>query len=390
MAYRKTNFVPNREINKTGAANYEDVYTIIRDNVDQEFEFYEIEPAVVKEIFIEPGSLPIVDKLPDYSVYGSIRARYLESQNRDDIIEEYIKPLSSHMVVYPIIGEVVNVARYGDQLFYYTPINFHNKVNMNRVAGASRDTEGPKPGITKKNRQFASMKGDININGRFGHGVKFTSNEDYRYPVIQITNGQYNDIRKDKNLYFPHVQNINDDGSTMLFSSGELTDKNKIIIPAAKSSWWPTKWKTSILGNLIVLNSDSLVFNAKGRKGDLHLFATRTIGMGANHSITLEVGKAGVINLGESDSTNPILKGVQTKDLFEKIFFTLLNFSNALKSLPEQPEINSAAEAMYDSIVDIEKRVLPKVFSKTVYIIEEKRNDFVESVGQQPLARVTY
>ena len=124
MAYRKTNFVPNREINKTGAANYEDVYTIIRDNVDQEFEFYEIEPAVVKEIFIEPGSLPIVDKLPDYSVYGSIRARYLESQNRDDIIEEYIKPLSSHMVVYPIIGEVVNVARYGDQLFYYTPINF--------------------------------------------------------------------------------------------------------------------------------------------------------------------------------------------------------------------------------------------------------------------------
>ena len=52
--------------------------------------------------------------------------------------------------------------------------------------------------------------------------------------------------------------------------------------------------------------------------------------------------------------------------------------------------LNSAAEAMYDSIVDIEKRVLPKVFSKTVYIIEEKRNDFVESVGQQPLARVTY
>ena len=375
MSYRKSSFVYNREVTKTGVASYEDVYSIIRDNVDNEVEFYEIEPAIVTKVYLEPKDLPYSNGISDYSKYGTIKARFLYSQSGDDEISEYIKPLSSHMVVYPLVGEIVNIASHGGQMFYYSPLNLRNNVNMNRSKGVLPDGS-VKLNITKYNRMLASKKGDININGRFGQGIKFGSNidgnGDYRFPTVKITNGQNNDRRKINNDFFPHIQNINLDGSTILISSGALTNENDILIPAADSSWWPVKWKTSITGNIIMLNSDSLVFNAKGESGDIHLSANRNIALSSNYSITLEAGETGVINLGEADATNPILKGKETQDLLEKVFVALSEFSNTLKNVKGTAEINDAAELMYDKIKTIEETALPKVFSKTVYVVDEK------------------
>ena len=372
MAYRKSSHIYNREVDKTGLTTYDDVYGILQDNIDQISEFYEIEPAVVTEVFLEPKDLPLTNKkIPNYFYYGAIKARFIYSQNKEDEITDYIKPLSPHMVVYPVVGEIVNVATHGGQLYYYTPLNLRNNVNMNRAAGAKIDGV-VKPGITKYNRTFASKKGDININGRFGQGIKFSSNEDYRFPTVKITNGQYNDARKFNDEYFPHVQNINLDGSSILISSGELNNVNDILIPAAKSSWWPVKWKTSIKGNVIMLNSDSLVFNAKGKDGDVHLIANRTISLSSNYSVTLEAGKNGVINLGEADATNPILKGKETKELFEKLFGVLTDFTNTLKDVSGFEEVNDAALVMFDKIKIMESENLDDIFSKTVYITDEK------------------
>ena len=371
MAYRKSSFVHNREVTKTGVANYEDVYSIIRDNVDNEVEFYEIEPAIVTEVYLEPKDLPFLNGVTDYSKYGTIKARFLYSQSDDDEISEFIKPLSPHVVVYPVVGEVVNVASHGGQMFYYSPLNLRNNVNMNRTDGVAPDG-AVKLNITKYNRTLASKKGDININGRFGQGIKFSSNEDYRFPTIKITNLQNNDRRKYVDDYFPHIQNINLDGSTILISSGVLKNENDILIPAADSSWWPVKWKTSIKGNVIMLNSDSLVFNAKGNNGDVHLIANRTISLSSNYSITLEAGNSGVINLGEADATNPIIKGKEAQDLFEKIFVVLSEFTNTLTKVQGFPEVNDAAELMLEKIRNVEEIALPKIFSKTVYITDEK------------------
>ena len=77
MAYRKSDFIYNREVTKTGLASYEDVYSIIRDNVDNESEFYEIEPATVVQVYIEPKDLPFIGGVPDYSLYGTIKAKFL-------------------------------------------------------------------------------------------------------------------------------------------------------------------------------------------------------------------------------------------------------------------------------------------------------------------------
>ena len=59
MAYRKSSHIYNREVDKTGLTTYDDVYGILQDNIDQISEFYEIEPAVVTEVFLEPKDLPL-------------------------------------------------------------------------------------------------------------------------------------------------------------------------------------------------------------------------------------------------------------------------------------------------------------------------------------------
>ena len=376
MAYRKSSHIYNREVDKTGLTTYDDVYGILQDNIDELSEFYEIEPAVVTQVFLDPKEIPLVQsekgkQIPNYALYGTIKARFLESQQSGDEIEEYIKPLSNHIVVYPVVGEVVNVAIHNSQYFYYSPLNLQNKVNMNRISNEKIDGV-VKPGVTKYNRNLASKKGDVNINGRFGQGIKYSSNGDYRFPTIKITNGQSNDERKILDEYFPHVQNINRDGSTILISSGNLKEKSDILIPAANSSWWPVSWKTSIKGNVIFLNSDSLVFNAKGKKGDVHLIANRTISLSSNYSITLEAGKNGVINLGEADATNPVLKGFETKELFEKFFGILTDFANTCKEVSGFEEVNDAATVMFDKVKTLQENNLPDIFSKTVYIVDEK------------------
>lgn len=376
MSYHKSTHIYKREVESGGVTSYDDVYGILQDNIDQLSEFYEIEPAVVEQVFVNPKSLPTLktetgEQLPNYSLYGTIKARFLESQEQGDEIESHIKPLSSHMVVYPVVGEVVNVAKYGNDYYYYTPLNLHNNVNMNRSIAGKRDGV-VKPGITKNNRTLASKKGDININGRFGHGIKFSSNEDYRFPTIKITNLQNNDSRKNVDEYFPHVQDINLDGSTIMLSSGKIDKENDILIPAAPSSWWPEKWETSIDQNVIVLNSDSLIFNSKGRDGDIHLIANRNVAIASNYSVTLEAGETGVINLGEADATNPVLKGKEARDLLQKLFKMLMDFSNVAATTTQFADLNDAAMNLSERLTLLEMNNLEDMFSETVFITDDK------------------
>ena len=121
-----------------------------------------------------------------------------------------------------------------------------------------------------------------------------------------------------------------------------------------------------------MLNSDSLVFNAKGKKGDIHISATRNISLSSNYSVTLEGGENGVINLGDADATNPVLKGKETEELFKKLFSILTDFTNTLGSVSGFEEVNDAATVMFDKVKTLQENNLPDIFSKTVYIIDEK------------------
>ncbi len=374
----KKNYV--RKTDNTGFATYSDVYSIVKDNVDEALEFYEIEPAIVSEILLDPKDFPRKTtpdgdgKMPDYSYLGTIRARFVESQNEGDIIDSYIKPLSPHMVVYPLVGEVVNVAKHGNQMYYYQPLNIRNHVNMNVANNVTTD---PKVTAltTEFNRTLLGEYGDVVFNGRFGQGIKFGSDPFYQYPDIKITNRQSVPPHKTQDEHYPHLQNINSDGSSIFITSGPAREIDDII-PACK-----TLTKPDVLdGDMITLNSDRLVFNSKGT--DIFMFAKRNLNLAATEEINLELGVnafGGRITFGDADTTNPMVLGSQLEDLFEKIFSAISNFSNTLSNVTGVAEIGDAAKVMLTEIDVMRTDMLPKILSDTVYITEN-RNEELEDI----------
>ena len=376
----KKNYI--RKTDNTGFATYSDVYSIVKDNVDEAPEFYEIEPAIVLEIFLDPKDFPKKTtpdgdgKMPDYSYLGTIRARFVESQNEGDIIDSYIKPLSPHMVVYPLVGEVVNVAKHGNQMYYYQPLNIRNHVNMNIANNVLTD---PKVTAltTEFNRTLLGEYGDVVFNGRFGQGIKFGSDPFYQYPDIKITNRQSVPPHKTQDEHYPHLQNINSDGSSIFITSGPAREIDDII-PACK-----TLTKPDVLdGDMITLNSDRLVFNSKGT--DIFMFAKRNLNLAATEEINLELGVnafGGRITFGDADTTNPMVLGSQLEDLFEKIFSAISNFSNTLSNVTGVAEIGDAAKVMLNEIDVMRTDMLPKILSDTVYITENRNEEleYIES-----------
>ena len=391
MAYRKSGTIYNRRIDKTGFTNYDDVYGIINDNVDKISEFYEIEPAMVLEVLLDPHSpnFPTKDfegdKIPDYSYLGTIRARFIYSQNTGDEISDYIKPLSTHISVYPTKGEIVNVTKHAGQYYYYHPLNLRNLTNMNRAVG-ERGEGLVLPMRTKFNRKLLGEQGDLVINGRFGQGIKFGSDENYFKPTIKITNNQNpNDDVSDEKLaerYYPHNQDINTDGSSIYFTSGLTTNENETLEIAAGDEEqidFPKSWPPSVggimNGDMITINSDKIVINAKGSFGDTHISAVRSVNLSAIDSINLEVPEAGgVITLGSPDANNPVVKGLELLVLFKDLFTKIDFFLNAISD-GGVDQIQSAAKNLKTNLDDLEKDILPDILSQKVYIDDDRDED---------------
>ena len=373
MPFFKSRKNKNRRTDGTGFLTYADAYQLIKDNIDEAVEFYELEPAIVTEVFLEPKKLPRKDipngdgKMPDYSYLGTIRARFIESQSDGDVIDDYIKPLSPHMVAYPLIGEVVNIAKHGSQMYYYQPLNLKNHVNMNLANNTLTD-----PRVTSRttefNRNLLSEYGDVVFNGRFGQAIKFGSDPFYLYPDVKITNRQSVLPQTIADEHYPHVQNINADGSSIFMTSGPAREVD-VLIPAVQTLTTPDV----LDGDMITLNSDRIVFNSK--QTDIHMFARRNLNLSANEEINLELGInsiGGRITLGDAESTNPMVLGNQLEDLFEKLLTSLVSFSNSVSSATGIAEVGDASKVMLNEVQNIKSNVLPKILSDTVYITENQ------------------
>jgi len=383
MPFFKRKGTRKRHVDKTGFTSYDDVYAIIKDNVE-DVEYHQIEPAIVLNVLLDPEDYPTIkgpngELIPDYSFYGTIKARFVESQKEGDEISGYIKPLSSHIVAYPIIGEAVNIASHGGQLYYYNPLNLKNKINMN-IAGGQEGDGKITEGSTEFNRPIHSEHGDVTINGRFGNGVKLGSDPSYQYPDIKITNRQAVLPVQIADDYVSHPQGINTDGSSIFVTSGPLRKEDQLI-PAASSKSIPNV----LDGDMVTINSDKLVFNAKGSKsesgnnGDVHMIAREAINLIANNEINLElgIGSFGKITLGDSASVNPILKGDQTKDLFEGIFSSLDTFCNTLSTVTGITEVADAAIKLKKDLT-LAKKWLPQIKSDFAFIGENHREEIGE------------
>ena len=393
MSHRKNPSILERDYDKTGLTSPSDVYDIIKDNVEELSEFYEIESAVVIEVLVSPKSLldngaiadgPDGSIIPDYSYMGSIRARFVYSQSEGDEIDSLIRPLSAHMISLPLKNEIVTIAKYLGDYYYYSPLNLYVNENINRLGGTYGEGDVIQQHVTF-NRFIVPRQGDMILNGRFGQGIRFGSDGvDYKYPTIKITNGQSIKAQKFTDKAFPHKQNVNMDGSSINITSGPYN--NDPLIPAITSNIYPSpsalkQYRGTMDGDMITINSDKLVFNAKGivgennNNGDIHMFAVRNINLTCNNAITLEPGKNGVINLGEYAANNPVMKGFQTRDFLKKLFKMLFDFTKVASSASGFTDLNDAAMNLAEKLVTLENNELNQnlsgMFSETVYITED-------------------
>ena len=183
---KKTKFVPTVR-DSTGFATMNSVVDAIKDMTSAE-EFYEIEPAEVLKCYVDPKDtdFPTMnndsgDTIVNLSMLGSLKVRLLHSQKAGESVDALVKPISQHIVQYPLKGEVVNVAQYNGELYYYNPLNLNGQVNMNRLPLRSGEGE-VFPEFTKFNRKIRSSQGDTVFQGRFGQSLHFGSDKNFVKP----------------------------------------------------------------------------------------------------------------------------------------------------------------------------------------------------------------
>jgi len=354
---KKTKFVSTVR-DKTGFVNLNQVMDVLKQHSSSE-EFYEIEPAKVLHVYMDDEEVGFPYyykndvKMPDRSYLGAVSVRLLYSQAGDEYLDEIIRPLSPHIVSYPIKGEIVNIANYNGTLYYFNPLNSYGRVNMNRSRVGDSDNLVLHK-YTQWNRPIAPEQGDTIIQGRFGQSMHFGSDNNHIKPYIKFTVGQNDpdengvhsmpDINKTKDDFYPHVEDINLDESSIYIT----TNQHVPLHIAAKS-----KVLQEHLGghnrSAIVLNSDCVTFNAKDPNGDVSMFAQRNINLSSNTSINLET-EFGQVFLGDVDSTNGVVKGKELTDFLRELTNYIKYFAEEMNKSNLNTEQQKACKTLVDDM----------------------------------------
>jgi hypothetical protein len=384
---KKTKFVPTVR-DSTGFATINSVVDAIKDMTSAE-EFYEIEPAEVLKVFLDASDsqFPTLTtktgkKIPDLSLLGAVQVRLLHSQDRNESLNKLVKPISQHIVQYPLKGEVVNVAQYNGELYYYNPLNLYGNVNMNRLPFAKGEGK-VYPALTKYNRKINVEEGDTVIQGRFGQSIHLGSDENFVKPFIKLTAGQSQDKSsltiKQALKGMPHLSEINlDESSIWVTTNGHVPLKT-----AAASAMKPAHLGGK-LSSVIAMNSDSIALNAKGlgntdKKpyspgGDIHAYAARNINLAAKTSINLETAY-GTIHLGAGlgIADNPMVKGKELNDFLTTLIDKMVDYVETTSGAKTRTDIVNASNEFTGSMLKLKEKLGASAdfFSKKVYVVND-------------------
>ena len=327
-----------RNTNQLGLVDANQVYDLIKESIDEFGKYNQTEPATVDYVYMKANDLPKRKlsnyDVPDWSVYGTIDATFI---NSNEALDKFIKPLNNNIVHFPVKGELVNITKFAGEWYYSSPLNIKNKANMNRVPGQRGDGTVT-PQDTKYNRKVWSGIGSTVIQGRFGNSIKLGSDKLYQTPTIKIVNGQNQkiDTLQYKNLSanYPHVEDINSDGSSIYLTAG--TDSIPLV-PAASTPNLPN----DLYGNQVIINSDRLIFNAKGEvkrdgvnlTGAIYLMAADDVVVTAADKIILESTQV-CLGPDAEIAKNPLVKYEELKDI-------LLNVTSVLNAILNNIEVAS-------------------------------------------------
>ncbi len=301
-------------------------------------------------------------------------------------------PLLPYITFFPKQEELVVLQKIQNRSYYLSPVNLYNSPHHNSEATNNIREDGTIIlGSYIEERQVLPsypFEGDLIINGRWGHGIRFSSTLRYTElnntwstsgevgdPIIKIVNGYR--YPKDNNGK-PHIEDINKDDSSIYMTSNQsiflypsrFISSNPVTGPIVPSAY--SRPQLLLVSDRITLYSkvDEIILCANT---NVELAAKRTIHLDSDENIFLNSPKVFLGTNENSTPKEPVLLGKQTIDLLSDLLSALNQFSSDIKLYTTQgegvtnPIINSSAEALRGRLKGIRKRLI-KIYSKTVFV----------------------
>ena len=333
--------------------------------------------AVVYSVILDENNELVKGSNIESALLGAITFRTIDDITISDNTNLPIAyPIDKNFKTLPTRNEVVEIYEFSPGLFGYRRLGLEINPTSNtnesliennflpttsETAKASQYNKVQKTGIDRKNQDKSNTQGlgdyfqpqvgihklklyegDTLLESRFGQSIRFSAynNDEKTFsPTTIIRNGESAQNRKvDENL--PVEENVNEDGSVIVMSSGEYQLNFTPPTETLPDSFpdLPSK----LVGNQLLLNSDRIIISAKNEEmrfyskkgfafasdGDLsfdvnsvEFFTKENFTFSAKDRIlTLDSGNAGKINLGSNENDlEPIVKGNTLVELLAEL-----------------------------------------------------------------------
>jgi hypothetical protein len=275
--------------------------------------------ALVEDVIFDQYH-PEYAEVDGYNV-GDIKVRIFSVDNsRQSELLDWASPLEITFQEYPLIGEVVIVQRVLGSFFYSKKVNITHKLQesgMLNLAGSLSDrykklNAGTNPRKTtelnstghlfgeyfkpdSRVRQLKHFEGDVIIQGRMGHSIRFGSamldpSNQSLAPNLILRTGQGKDLENTdasvNGAYGVIVEDINKDASSIWMTSDQTVPFEPATVNAGSFARSINEFPQTFANAQIIINSDRLILNSK--RNQILMFSNDGIHLNSFNDTTID------------------------------------------------------------------------------------------------------
>jgi hypothetical protein len=376
---------------------------------------------------------------PDFSIQGewnsigTIQFKIVSSDNVGNI--RFAKPLYPNIKCFPIVNELVVIflitipsivnESYTTEYYYMngvsfwnhphhnsTPIPFENNLPpsqqldyqqtegglVRRITDGSSEIELNSPLNPSQNtfiersniHPLLSFSGDMIYEGRWGNSLRLGSTAKSKSlynnnwssvgengdPITVIRNGQPKNVSTEG--WLPITEDISKDLSSIYLTSTQkipFSLSNENFISYTTPPITPAQYSNP----QIIFNSDRIILNAKS--DSILISGQNSVGLSSNGSINVESTdsiniSSKLINLGDKNASQSVLKGDDTVEYLKILINELQNIAEALKVIQDWPGGVATPNPIALTVANSSLQVFNKVYNQ----IDDIKSKIVKTV----------
>ena len=376
---------------------------------------------------------------PDFSIQGewnsigTIQFKIVSSDNVGNI--RFAKPLYPNIKCFPIVNELVVIflitipsivnESYTTEYYYMngvsfwnhphhnsTPIPFENNLPpsqqldyqqtegglVRRITDGSSEIELNSPLNPSQNtfiersniHPLLSFSGDMIYEGRWGNSLRLGSTAKSKSlynnnwssvgengdPITIIRNGQPKNVSTEG--WLPITEDISKDLSSIYLTSTQkipFSLSNENFISYTTPPITPAQYSNP----QIIFNSDRIILNAKS--DSILISGQNSVGLSSNGNINVESTdsiniSSKLINLGDKNASQSVLKGDDTVEYLKILINELQNIAEALKVIQDWPGGVATPNPIALTVANSSLQVFNKVYNQ----IDDIKSKIVKTV----------